>query len=375
MVGIAVLWKTRSWKKFFGAAAAGLLIAVTVLINLIPDLLYRLANGANDAVFARSPPEADLYSFKLAALLLPMPDHRFEPFRVLRQLYDAHYPLPSEEPALGLIAGAGFVALFVLIVYFLLSAGLPAWRGEHEYVRRLSIVAGLMLTAFLFGTVGGLSTFLSFVSFPIRSWNRIAILIALLSLAALGLLLDHLVGCIGRHRKGKRGIVQWGVSAAIFVFLVGFAVWDQVPPANEAARAQRSEHFYSDQTFVREIENTVPRGCLIYQLPYIPFPESPLVNGVTDSEQLRMFLHSTTLRWSSGGIKGRQPIDTVGAYAALPVPQMRESLVSIDACGVVVDRVAIGATSATLLGEITRVFGSTEVNSPDGRFTFVALGH
>ncbi len=373
VVGVAVLWRTRSWRRFFGAAAAGLLIAVTMLVNLIPDFVYRLANGTNDAVFIRSPPEADLYSFKFAALLLPMPDHRFEPFRVLRQLYDTHYPLPSEAPALGLIAGAGFVGLFVIALYFLLAAGRLGWSGPREYVRRLSTIAGITFVAFFFGTVGGLSTFLSFVSFPIRSWNRIAIVIALLALAALGLILDRVVGCVVHCTTRSRAIVRGYVAGVLAVFLMVVAVWDQVPPVSQAARSQTTERFTSDKAFVRGIENAVAPGCLVYQLPYIPFPESPPINGVTDSDQLRMFLHSTTLRWSAGGIKGRGLIDSVGGFASLPVAQMREALVGIDACGVVVDRAAIGAKSTELIRDLTQVFGSPALFSPDGRFAFVKL--
>ncbi len=373
VIGIGVAWRTRSWRRLWGATTAGVLIVVTMFANVIPSLLFRLTNGANDAVFVRSPPEADLYSFKFAALLLPMPGHRFEPFRVLRELYDSHYPLPSEEPALGLIAGAGFVSLFIVGLYFLLAAGRPEWSGPRSYVRRLSIVAGITLVAFFFGTVGGLSTFLSFASFPIRSWNRISIFIALLALAALGLVLDRLVAWIVHRMKANRAIARGCIAAVISVLMMAFAVWDQVPPVSPAARAHTSDLFSSDETFVRGIENTVPRGCLIYQLPYIAFPESPPVNGATDSDQLRMFLHSSTLTWSGGGIKGREPIDKVGAYASLPVPRMKESLAAINACGVVIDRVALGDKSAELQGAISQSFGSTAVISPDGRFAFVRL--
>lgn len=382
VVGIAKLWQTRSWRPFFGAAAAGLVIAGTMLVNLTPSILYRLANGANAAVLVRSPPEAELYSFKLSSLLLPVPGHRFAPFAAVRQLYDEHYPLPSEAPALGLIAASGFVALVVVAVYFLLTAGKTGWRAPKSYTRTLAILAGLALVAFLFGTVGGLSTLLSFVDFPIRSWNRIAILIAMLALAAVGLLLDRLVRAIVRRRMrertgGERAARRWIVAVPLAVLLVLLAVWDQIPPIDPAARAATVASFESDQSFVDAIEATVAKDCLIYQLPYIPFPESPPVNGVTDSDELRMFLHSTDLRWSAGGIKGRAPIDQVGAYASLPAPAFVMAIRGIGACGIVVDRAAYADHGDSIVQQLGTVAGAgaagSAFTSDDGRFTFIGL--
>ncbi|MCS5734872.1 hypothetical protein [Herbiconiux daphne] len=399
VAGLAKLWQTHAWRRFFGAAAAGLVIAFTMFLNLLPDLIYRLANGANEAVLVRSPPEAELYSFKIASLLLPVPGHRFAPFANLRQLYDTYYPLPSEAPALGLIAAAGFVALIVFAVYFLLTAGKTRWRAPRSYVRTLSVLSGLTLVAFLFGTVGGLSTLLSFVDFPIRSWNRIAILIAMLALAAVGLLLDRAVRSVMRRAErraaardasaldaasGYGGIGasaasaarprrRWLVAVPLAVLLMVLAVWDQIPPIDHAARAATVASFDSDEAFTKQVEQTVASGCLLYQLPYIAFPESPPVNGATDADELRPFLHSTDLRWSAGGIKGRAPVDEVGALASLPVPALVMALKGIDACGIVVDRAAYADGGAAVVDQLESVTGdaASSFDSPDGRFSFI----
>ncbi|WP_382307493.1 hypothetical protein [Herbiconiux sp. UC225_62] len=389
VVGLAKLWQTHAWRRFWGAAAAGGVIALTMVINLLPDLVYRLANGANEAVLVRSPPEAELYSFKIASLLLPVPGHRFGPFATLRQLYDTYYPLPSEAPALGLIGAAGFVALIVFAVYFLLSAGKTRWRAPKQYVRTLAILAGMTLVAFLFGTVGGLSTLLSFVDFPIRSWNRIAILIAMLALAAVGLILDRFVRWVLRRARSRRADVsaeasamptssaarRWVVAVPLAVLLMLLAVWDQIPPIDPAVRAATVASYDSDDAFVQEVESAVAPECLIYQLPYIPFPESPPVNGVTDSDELRPFLHSDDLRWSAGGIKGRAPIDDVGAYASLAVPAMLMALHGIDACGIVVDRAAYTDHGDDIVAQLERATGTgaSAFSSTDGRFTFIGI--
>jgi phosphoglycerol transferase len=245
--------------------------------------------------------------------------------------------------------------------------------------------------AFLFGTVGGLSTLLSFIDFPIRSWNRIAILIAMIALAAVGLLLDRFVRWIvlgvaarrARRAERTRGPEaaqtgrprRWLVAVPLALVLMVLAVWDQIPPIDREARAATVANFDSDDTFTKTIESTVASGCLIYQLPYIAFPESPPVNGATDSDELRLFLHSTDLRWSAGGIKGRAPIDEVGAYASLPVPAMLMAIRGIDACGIVVDRAAYADGADAIVDQIESVTGTaaTSFDSADGRFTFIAL--
>jgi phosphoglycerol transferase len=378
IVGIAKLWQTKAWRAFFGAAAAGLVIAGTMAVNLLPSILFRLANGVNEAVLVRSPPEAELYSFKLSSLLLPVPGHRFGPFATLRQLYDESYPLPSEAPALGLIAAAGFVALVVVAVYFLLTAGRTGWRAPESQTHRLAVLSGLALVTFLFGTVGGLSTLLSFVNFPIRSWNRIAILLALLALAAVGLLLGRLLERLLERWPGRR-MLSAVLTAAFAVLLVALAVWDQIPPVDPAARAATVATFDSDRDFVERIEATSEPGCLIYQLPYIAFPESPPVNGVTDADQLRMFLHSDALRWSAGGIKGRAPVDDVGALASLPVPSMLSAFRDLGVCGVVLDRAASADGGSGLLEQLVAITGIDAAagrdafSSDDERFVYVRL--
>jgi hypothetical protein len=98
------------------------------------------------------------------------------------------------------------------------------------------------------------------------------------------------------------------------------------------------------------------------------------VNGVTDSDELRPFLHSEQLRWSAGGIKGRAPIDEVGAYASLPVPEMVDEVRDLGACGFVLDRAAYTDHGSTVVDEIETATGdATAFDSPDGRFTFLEL--
>ena len=84
-----------------------------------------------------------------------------------------------------------------------------------------------------------------------------------------------------------------------------------VPPYTESA-----DLYGSDHDFVQALEAKVTlsplatgTGAMIFQLPFVEFPESPTVNGVADADQLKLYLSSTTLRWSAGGIRGRPQSD------------------------------------------------------------------
>jgi phosphoglycerol transferase len=56
---------------------------------------------------------------------------------------------------------------------------------------------------------------------------------------------------------------------------------------------------------VARVAESFGSDAMIFQLPIIPFPEYPSVVNMTDYEHLKGYLHSSTLRWSYGGVKGR----------------------------------------------------------------------
>ena len=44
---------------------------------------------------------------------------------------------------------------------------------------------------------------------------------------------------------------------------------------------------------------------MVFQLPYVPFPENPPVQQMSDYDHLRGALHSRTLKWSYPTMRGR----------------------------------------------------------------------
>jgi phosphoglycerol transferase len=64
-----------------------------------------------------------------------------------------------------------------------------------------------------------------------------------------------------------------------------------------------------DRDLVGKVEKLAGENALIFQLPMVPFPENPPVVNMSDYEHLRGYLHSETLRWSYGGVKGRKAFE------------------------------------------------------------------
>jgi phosphoglycerol transferase len=371
--GAGAWLRDRRAARFLGAAGAGVVAVVVVLLNMLPDILYTRAHGESAAGFVRDPAEVEIYALKLAQLLLPVPGHRVPVLAALRQRYDSTYPLISEQPALGAVAAAGFVAAMLVVAYTLVLRGRRDALLPPEQVRRSTTIAHLsMLTfvAFLWSTVGGLATFLSFVTASLRGWNRMSIVIALLCLAVIGLVLDAAVARLGRWacarglRPSVRRAVAWCLAGG--VLLVGCA--DQVTPGAVPRYEETTAAFDADARWIGQVEDALPDDAAVFQLPYLAFPET-----VPGTEQLRAYLHSPTLRWSGGAIQGRATTDWSRGVAELDPTEMVDDLVAAGFSGVLLDRVAYGDGAAEVEAGLAQAAGPAVTQSEDGRYVLFSL--
>ncbi len=82
----------------------------------------------------------------------------------------------------------------------------------------------------------------------------------------------------------------------------------------------------SDKFFVNSIEAIMPNNAMIFQLPYVPFPQSPPINNMIEFSHLRGYLHSNNLRWSYGAMKGRSGDDWQRAVAGMSMENMLKTL-------------------------------------------------
>jgi len=76
-----------------------------------------------------------------------------------------------------------------------------------------------------------------------------------------------------------------------------------MPPSPDE-KAVIAQQVLDDEKFVRDMENILPPGAMIFQLPVMDFPEAPL-RTESSYDHLRPYLFTRQLRFSFGSMKGR----------------------------------------------------------------------
>jgi phosphoglycerol transferase len=291
---------------------------------MVPTVVYAAQNGKNPAAAVRNPFEAETYGLRITQMLLPVMDHRVPSMAAMRARYMAASPGGNTEAnlaALGIVGSLGFVLS--------ISAALLGWPrsrrgtqgppGTDEPVS-LRLLGFLTVSSVLLGTVAGFgAVFAAAVTPQIRAYNRISVFIALFALVTLGVLADRFLGL----RKGT----AWRVTGSVVVALVViFGVFDQTPASLDGGVKYAAAADASDAAFGGQVQAELRSGASIFQLPYLPFPESPPLYGMADYQPFRGYLHTTGLRWSYGAVKGRPDATWQQATAALPAPAMVQQL-------------------------------------------------
>jgi phosphoglycerol transferase len=109
---------------------------------------------------------------------------------------------------------------------------------------------------------------------------------------------------------------------------------------------------------------------MIFQLPYIPFPENPSVIKMKDYDHFRGYLHSKNLRWSYGAMKERQADFWQKQVSLLPVGEFMQRLSLAGFNGIYVDRYGYADSGAQIESEISAAVGTEPLISGNGRLAF-----
>lgn len=337
----------RTLRPFVPALVMIAIIFIGLLANLAPSLLYLRRHG-DVKVAQRAPEESEVYGLKIAPMLLPVRDHRIPSFAALTERYRvATLSNEGGSATLGLIGSAGFAFLLCWLFFRQFRRASFLSASTNRVLQRLSIMNA---AAVLLGTVGGFSALFAFIVSPqIRTYNRISIFIAFFALLAVALVVE----------EAFRRIPRWpraGSYVALCLILV-IALLDQTSAYFVPLYAKNKAEFLNDQLFVSTIEQRMGPGTMIFQLPYVPFPENPAVNQMRDYELFKGYLHSKDLRWSYGAMKYREGDIWLSAVSEKPIPEMLEAIVLAGFKGIYIDRFGYidnGATIETKLHEILR---------------------
>jgi hypothetical protein len=158
-------------------------------------------------------------------------------------------------------------------------------------------------------TTGGLNAILGAFGFTLfRTGCRYSIVIlALALLYAARRLSDSQRNAEARTAAAGRPADTLAIATlTAAIGLVAVILFDQVPRGPTAEQtATIAGQVAADRDFARRMEAALPAGAMVFQLPVMDFPESPLP-GIPAYDHFRPYLYSDGLRFSFGSMKGRE---------------------------------------------------------------------
>ncbi|HEX3248248.1 MAG TPA: hypothetical protein VHS05_02385 [Pyrinomonadaceae bacterium] len=358
VAGIIGALKFQKLKPLLTAAVLIAITATTVAINLSPTLIYKFRHGEATAM-KRDPAGAEVFALKISQLLMPITGHRIVALDAIKKFHNQNTLVTENDAAaLGFIGSLGFLGLLVQLLSRkeLVTSTTPGL---------LSDLSRLNILAVLFGVISGFGfLFAVLISSSIRCYNRICIFIAFFSLMAIAIGLEK----IYPKTSKARGIFY----VLLAVALIG-GVLDQTSPAYVQDFATRKAEYQSDKEFVNRIEASVPPGAMIFQLPYVPFPEFPPLQKMIDYDHFRGYVHSRNLRWSYGTMKNRDGDRALQLLSTLSTEELVKTIVFGGFEGIYVDRFGYEDNGAALEAELSKLLQTESLRSQNGRLLFFNL--
>ena len=324
------------------------IIAVALFVCLLPTLVHEHLHG-HSASMIRDSQAAEVYGLKIVQMILPGSGHRLEAWNRIGSYYNRMAPLVTENRTayLGFVGIAGFLYLLFVLM-----------RGQQRNLR-LHTLSVLNIAALLLGTIGGFSSLMSFlVTNKIRSYNRICVYIAFFALLALAMVAERAAKFWVNTRSKQ------AMAGGALLGILWLGLWDQY--ALDIDYAALKKNYIEEDKFVAQIESRLPRRSMLFQYPYFPFPEHAAIAQLPEYAPMIPYLHSKTLRWSYGAIKGRRADAWIAKTAGLPVAEAVERLALAGYAAIYVSRDGYGDHGARLEESLTVLLGKPIVVSPRG---------
>ena len=340
------------------------------LLLMIPLQLYKaanagefLVNGLPDPTLNKSPFEAEVYSSSLKLLFAPIIEHRI-PFLGQIGEYvvgtsDAArlYKIISPVVSLGTVCSVAFIFSMLLLLAPRREASTDAGLVRQS-------LRSLAAFAFLCATAGGIGAIVALIYPTIRAYDRMPlflICILAVSLALWVLLLER------RSSSWRR----W--SAVVTVVVTALAIFDQTPRWSGNRDPAIALRYKAEAEVVEQIEQQSP-GAMIYQMPFSQYLTDNQYYGWGAFSQLRMYLHSRTLRWSNGASKN-SPVDQWHMRVSqLPVAMAVREVWAAGFAGILIDRRVLSTDQYDAMrAEVAREVGGPQIENDVAEQTYFAL--
>jgi phosphoglycerol transferase len=238
-------------------------------------------------------------------------------------------------PYLGIFGIVGLVWLVAVSVRRLMARQAPPGQA---------LSAGWLLA---YSTVGGLTNVVAFFFGMqiFRATNRVAIFISALVLAFLVVRLS---------RFTAQWPARWRLTAALGVAAIGLS--DQLPVRwPDEVYARMNADARSDRELGRKLEEALPKGAMVFQLPVLGFPEVVPPHRLADYEHFRLFLNTQDLRFSYGAAKNRSRSRWQMDLENVPVETLVRRLESYGFAALYINRKGFEDNAEKMLQELDRL--------------------
>lgn len=360
MVLIAVFYKMieqKTWKPLLHEAVVFYGMCVVFFLGLMPKILYSIIYGSNTLAAVRYPFETEFYGLKIIQLFLPPSYSQIDALAKINSAYTANAINVNENnwSNMGIIAIVGFL---VLCGWFI--ANYIKHFQKDRITQRLNLFAMMALVVLLFCTVAGVGTIFSYVVTPeLRCLNRGSIVLVALSLTFLAVVFNK------NHKKVIKRCAMWGLL--LLLLFASYAEVDYQPYGWSNASEDISRD-YSE--FFSEIEASLDTGAMIYQLPFSEFPEAAVINNMDDYSHLLGYIYTDTLKWSYGGMKGRniaaQALNIDGGMSETFIKGIRDAGFS----GLYIDTFGYEDNGASIIEYYKELLEQEPLCTEDGRLYF-----
>ncbi len=371
--GIYAAYRRRSLYRLLVAVVAVAIIGVVMLVNLGPTISYQSRYGDNEEAAKRLPIESAIYGMTVSQLILPITNHRLGFMADLKtELSDGGdyvrqnlvFYNENDWSSLGLIGSLGLL----LSLGWLIAGRRSAATDGQKDGSLLETLGVLNIAGILLATMGGLGlVFALLVSPNIRAYTRISPYIAFFSIAFVLVLLERL-----RRRyftSGSRGPIFYFILLSVLIL----GVLDQTSDAMVPAYDQNRTDFASDEAFFHSVERVMPIDAQIFQLPYMTFPEGGGSYHLSNYDHFRAYLHSQTLHWSYGAMKGRPGDKWQASISSEPVGEMLDDLIASGFKGIYINRTGYKDGANGLQKALETVLEEKPLTNADNTLLFFSL--
>ncbi|MGE5473042.1 MAG: hypothetical protein ACM3UU_02340 [Ignavibacteriales bacterium] len=366
IAGISSLIKSKQFSNFLTALILiGIIFAGTIL-NHLPSFYYAFVNGSNpeSEVAIRSSGESEIYGLKITQMLLPVSGHRISFLANLKEKYNGSAPLINENSTatLGFIGAVGFI--FLIIIIF-------SNKDKFGSSKILKYLSELNLFAVLLATIGGFGAIFSFLILPsLRGYNRISIYISFFCILAILILIDEFKDILFKISKLQfRKLIYYFL---LTILLIG-GILDQTTGYYKPAYAELKSEFNNDRDFFQKVEASVPKGSKIFQLPYQTFPGGGPVVNMKEYEHLKGYIHTETLRWTYGAMKGRPGDIWQRNVVSKPTDEFVDDLALTDFNGIFINRSGYSDYGSGIESNLKKILNIQPIISSKNNYSFFSI--